>query len=221
MRQFYRAHRAAYTATPCSAVEPQGAPPDDVDHPVVEARRPGQLGAGRSSGTRRKHLMIFAYGRCGTSTIAIALRARAAHRGTRGRERLCAARRGRNATSGCFRRGSGRGFGGSRKRRLNRRMTGPSTPCTPGIRRTNIPRKRLVRGDKADRQTTRWCSGPSCRALPPRPRYSIHTHNIGNPSTSSTYANHALQRQVTAHHSGGCAQFNPYCNRRGFSAQMY
>ncbi len=165
--------------------------------------------------------MVFAHGRSRTPTIAVALGARTLHWRTRGRERLSATRRDRNATSGCFSRGSSRGSGRSRKRRLNRRMTGPSAPCTPGIRRTNIPRESLIRSDKADRQTTRRCSGPSCRALPPRPRYSIHTHNIGNPSTSSTRADHTLQWQVIAHYSGGCAQFHPNRNWRGFSAQMY
>ena len=165
--------------------------------------------------------MVFAHGRSRTPTIAVALGARTLHWRTRGRERLSATRRDRNATSGRFRRGSGRRFRRSRKRRKNGRMIGPSAPCIPRIRRTSIPRKSLIRSDKADCQTTRWCSGPSCRALPPRPRYSIHTHNIGNPSTSSTCANHVLLIASDGSFSGGCAQFHPNRNWRGFSAQMY
>ena len=145
---------------------------------------------------RRNHLVIFAHW-C-RRTLGGVLRSSPVHWGTRGRERLSAARRDRNATSGWFRWGNDRRLGGSRKRRKNGRMIGPRAPCIPEVRRTSIPRESLIRCHKADRQTTRWCGSPSCWALPPRPSYTIHTHYIGNPSTSSTCTYHALQPQVTA-----------------------
>jgi hypothetical protein len=43
MRQLDRPHRADYSTPARAAIQPKRSPPHDIDHPVVEARRPLQM----------------------------------------------------------------------------------------------------------------------------------------------------------------------------------